>query len=254
MKTNHAPKPKVLGVIGARSGSKGIPDKNIKLLLGKPLFAWVAEAAKKSKHISRLLFSSDSPKYAALAREYGVDAPFLRPAALAKDKSTDLGYLTHATKWIEENEKWRPDIVLRLMPTSPLCRPEHIDACIELLLKDPRAEAARIVYEATHHPYKMWRVDGQYLSPAVPQEVTGFTLPASLPRQALPPCFAHSDPIAVRYDTLMGKRSMGEKIRYHTIPRSEAVDINDEVDFLLAEILLRKRIGRRSSGRDGAIA
>ena len=254
MSKKNTQKLKVLGVIGARSGSKGIPDKNIKRLLDKPLFLWVAEAARKSRFISRLIFSTDSPAYAALAKRHGVDAPFLRPAKLARDTSTDWEYLAHAARWVEENEAWKPDIIVRLMSTSPLCRPEHIDACIELLLKAPPAEAARVIYGATHHPYKMWRTSGNYLSPAVPRVVTGHTMPAFLPRQALPPCFVHGDPIAVRYDTLMRKRSMGEKIRYHLIPRSEAVDINDEVDFLLAEILLWKRIGRRSSGKDDATA
>ena len=253
MKAKNSQKLKVLGVIGARSGSKGIPDKNIKPLLGKPLFVWVAEAAQKSKRISRLLFSSDSPKYVALARRYGLNAPFLRPAELAGSDSIDWEYLAHATKWIEENEKWKPDIILRLMPTSPLCHPAHIDACIELLMEDPRAEAARIVYEVAHHPYKTWRLDGHYLSPVVPEQVTGFAMPAFLPRQALPPCFAHGDPIAVRYDTLINKRSMGEKIRYHVILRNEVVDINDELDFLLAEILLRKRIDGVDSKNAGAI-
>lgn len=252
MKTNNAPKPKVLGVIGARSGSKGIPDKNIRPLLGKPLFVWIAEAAKRSRHISRLVFSSDSPAYAKLAKKHSVDAPFLRPAKLAGSESTDWEYLTHATEWIEGHEQWRPDIILRLMPTSPLCRSEHIDACVELLLTDPNAEAARVIYEAPHHSYKMWRTRGDYLIPAVPEAVTGHAMSAFLPRQALPPCFAHSDPIAVRYDTLINKRSMGEKIRYHTIPRSEAVDINDEVDFLLAEILLRRRTSRGGSNNGGA--
>lgn len=247
MGKENALKPKVLAVIGARSGSKGILDKNIKLLLGKPLFTWVAEAAKKSKYISRLIFSSDSPAYAKIAREYGVDAPFLRPAEFAEDYSTDWEYLAHATKWVEENEKWKPDIILRLMPTSPLCQTAHIDACIELLLEDPIADAARTVHEVTHHPYKTWRIDGEYLYPAVPKQVTGFDMPAFLPRQAFPSCFAHGDPIAVRFNTLINKRSMGEKIRYHIILPNEAVDINDDIDFLLAKILLRKRIGGESS-------
>lgn len=250
MKNKISPKPRVLGVIGARSGSKGILNKNIRPLLGKPLFMWIADAAKQSKRISRLIFSTDSPEYAALAKQYGVDAPFLRPAELARDTSTDWEYLSHAARWIEEHEKWKPDIVLRLMPTSPLCRAEHIDACIELLTHDPSAEAARVIYEASHHPFKTWKLDGDYLSPAVPESGTGHTMPAFLPRQALPLCFAHGDPIAVRYDTLMGKRSMGEKIRYHTISRNEAVDINDEVDFLLAEMLLKQREDGKGSSNN----
>jgi len=86
-------KPKVLGVIGARAGSKSVPHKNIKPLLGKPLFAWIAEAAKNSKYVTRLIMSTDSPEYARVAREHGVETPFLRPAELSGDKVPDWDYL-----------------------------------------------------------------------------------------------------------------------------------------------------------------
>ncbi|MDP2696303.1 MAG: acylneuraminate cytidylyltransferase family protein [bacterium] len=238
-------KPKVLAVIGARSGSIGVPNKNIRPLCGRPLFTWIADAAKKSKHISRLIISTDSQQYADIARKHGLEAPFLRPAEISHGKSTDEEYLIHAAQWFQKNENWSPDIVLRLMSTSPLCQPKHIDKCIDLLISDPSAEAARIIYEAPDHPYKMWRADGDYLIPTASKEFTGFDMPAFMPRQALPKCYIHGDPIAVRNDVLLNKKSMGEKIRYHIIPQEEAADIDSEVDFLLAEILLKQKLDKQ---------
>jgi CMP-N,N'-diacetyllegionaminic acid synthase len=235
--------PRILGIIGARSGSKSIPDKNIKSLLGKPLMAWIIEAAKKSKHINRLILSTDSEKYIKIGEQYGVEAPFLRPDKYSTDTASDVDYLTHAVKWIEKNQNWKPDIILRLPPTSPLCETESIDACIELLLKDPGATSARTITTAPKHPYKLWKVNGDTLQPYIAKEQSGFREPSSMARQFYNvDVYAHVDVIAVRYNTLMKDGLLtGEKTRYHKIDKKFAVDIDNENDFLLAEILLKKR-------------
>src|SRR3989338_4410770 len=106
--------PKILGVVGARSGSKSIPHKNIKPLLGKPLMGWIIEAAKKSRLITRLVLSTDSEDYAKIGREYGAETPFLRPPEFSHDTASDIDYLTHAVGWLGANENWKPDIILRL--------------------------------------------------------------------------------------------------------------------------------------------
>ncbi len=238
--------PRVLGVIGARSGSKSIIDKNIKPLLGKPLMAWLIEAAKTSKYMTKLVISTDSQAYADVAKQYGAEAPFLRPAEIAHDKAIDIEYLTHATKWVEENEGWKPDIILRLPATSPLCKTEFIDACIELLMNDTEATSARTVTEASKHPYKLWRIDpsGKYLQPFCPKEMTGYDEPFGMPRQLFPPCLSHTDCIAVRYDTMMNQKSMsGPHIAFHKIAKTDAVDIDTITDFYMAEILLKQRMG-----------
>lgn len=238
--------PKVLAVIGARSGSKSIPDKNIKPLLGKPLMAWIIEAAKNAKRVSKVLLSTDSAAYTEVGRRYGADAPFLRPAELADDKAVDLGYLAHATRWVEEHESWRPDIILRLPATSPLCKPEFIDRCVELLIENPEATSARTVTEASKHPYKLWRVDpsGRYLLPFCPKEMTGYDEPFGMPRQLFPACYSHTDCIAVRYEVMMRDGSLsGPRVAFHAIPKTDAADIDTLNDFLLAEILLRHRLG-----------
>ncbi|KKW35729.1 hypothetical protein A2852_01360 [Candidatus Adlerbacteria bacterium RIFCSPHIGHO2_01_FULL_54_23] len=234
---------KVLGVIGARSGSKSIPHKNIRPLAGKPLFAWIADAAKKSKYVTRLVMSTDSPEYAKIANEHGVETPFLRPAELSGDKVPDWDYLNHAATWLRDNENWKADIILRLPSTTPLCLPEHIDGCVELLINDPEADSSRTVVTAQKHPYKLWRSDGTYLKPFLSEEFTGFKDAHNHPRQSFPEAYSHVDVIALHWKTLMEDKAMaGEKIRFHKIKKEDAVDVDTETDFLLAELLLKKRI------------
>lgn len=239
---------KVLGVVGARSGSRSIPHKNIKLLLGKPLMAWIIEAAKKSAHMTRLILSTDSEEYAAIGRQYGAETPFMRPAEFSNDSASDIDYLTHTVEWLKKNEGWKPDIILRLPPTTPLCTTESIDACIRLLMEDPEATSARTITPAGKHPYKLWKTDGDRLVPFIPKELTGFDEPSNMPRQAFVPAFAHVDVIAVRYDTLMKDRLLtGAKTRFVKLAKHDAVDIDTDIDFITAEILLKRRLGMNHS-------
>ncbi len=232
----------ILGIVGARAGSKSIPNKNIKPILGKPLMAWIIEAAKNSKYINKLILSTDSEKYARLGREYGAETPFIRPAKFADDKASDVDFLTHAVDWLEKNAGYKADIILRLPPTTPLCKTSHINGVIEILLNDPSATSARTITPAPKHPYKLWKTEGDVLVPFIPKEITGFAEPSNMPRQALVPAFAHVDAIAVRYDTLMRERLLtGSRVRYFKIDKADSIDIDTENDFLLAEILLKNR-------------
>ncbi len=242
---------KVLGVVGARSGSKAIPHKNIKPLFGKPLLAWIIEAAKASSLVSRVVVSTDSPEYAEIARSFGAEAPFLRPKELAEDHVPDFDYLYHAALWLRDNEGWKADIILRLPPTTPLCRTESIDACIRLLTDDPRADSSRTVALASKHPYKLWRATGTgYIEPFLSESFTGLKDAHNMPRQAFPKAFQHVDVIALRWRTLVHDKSMaGASVRYHEIPKKEAIDIDSEIDFHVAEYLLKKRF-EESAGRN----
>lgn len=244
---------RILGVVGARSGSKSIKDKNIKPLLGKPLMAWVIAAAKKSEYLTRLILSTDSEKYAKIGKKLGIEVPFLRPKKYATDSADDISYLTHAVKWLEKNDSWKADIIVRLIPTTPLIRSESIDACIKLLIDDTKATSARTIKPAPKHPYKLWRIEGDELKPfihrkamLIDKELTGFSEPSNAPRQSLPPAYAHVDVIAVRCDTLMRDKLLtGKRIRYHMLDK-ESLDIDTEADFLMAELLLRKKNSRNA--------
>lgn len=239
---------KILGVVGARSGSKGIPHKNIKPLLGKPLMAWIIEAAKESKYISRVVLSTDSPSYAEIGRQYGAEVPFLRPKELCEDNVPDFPWLYHATVFLQKNEGWQADIIVRLPPTSPLCKTEDIDACIKILLEDPFADSAYTVVEAEKHPYKMWRVErsGERIEPFLPESFTGVSEVFNKPRQSYPRAFMYIDSSAIRWKTLVENQSLcGKKVRFREI--KEAIDIDTELDFFVAESLLKKRLQETDS-------
>lgn len=125
---------KVLGVITARGGSKGLPGKNIKPLLGKPLIAYAIEAAKASGVIDRLILSTDDVAIAEVAKKYGCEVPFMRPSELAQDNTPHLPVMQHAVKWLKDNDGYQPDYVVILQPTSPFRRPEHIKDAVDLIL------------------------------------------------------------------------------------------------------------------------
>jgi len=126
---------KVLGVITARGGSKGIPGKNIKSFLGKPLIAHTIEVAKAAGVFDRLVLSTDDEKIAEVARSYGCEVPFMRPKELAEDNTHHLPVMQHAVKWLKDNEGYEPEYVMILQPTSPLRRPMHIAGAVELIKK-----------------------------------------------------------------------------------------------------------------------
>lgn len=126
-------KSKILGVITARGGSKGIPGKNIKPLLRKPLIAYTIEAALQSSVLDRLILSTDDPAIAEVAKQYGCEVPFMRPAELAQDKTPHLPVMQHAVQWLKDNEGYAPDYTMILQPTSPLRQPSHIKEAVELI-------------------------------------------------------------------------------------------------------------------------
>ena len=146
---------KILGVITARGGSKGIPGKNIKLLAGKPLISYTIEAAKKSGVFDRLILSTDDESIARVAKDYGCDVPFMRPKDLAEDKTAHLPVLQHAVNWLKENENYSPDAVMILQPTAPLRQDFHIKEATELFFRSG-ADSVVSVSEIPQHFSPHW--------------------------------------------------------------------------------------------------
>src|SRR5512147_978759 len=129
----------ILALIPARGGSRGIPRKNIRNFAGYPLIAWSIAAAKKAACVTRVIVSTDDPEIAAVAREYGAETPFLRPAEFAQDNTTDLPVFEHALTWLEENEGYRPEVVVQLRPTSPIRPTDCVDKAVKILQEHPDA-------------------------------------------------------------------------------------------------------------------
>lgn len=124
----------ILAIIPARGGSKGIPEKNICLLNGRPLISYTFDAAKASQRLTKIILTTDSAKIAEVGRKAGIEIPFLRPAELAMDETPTLLVIRHSLNWLAEKEGYIPDIVVNLQPTAPLRKPEHIDEAIGLLI------------------------------------------------------------------------------------------------------------------------
>lgn len=232
---------KILALIPARGGSKGVPRKNIRLLAGKPLIAHSIIAAKQSRYIDRVIVSTDDDEIAAVAREYGAEAPFLRPKELAEDLTPDYPVFEHCLDWLEGRENYRPDIVVHLRPTGPLRTPRQIDEAIELFSRHPEADSVRSVHEPERTPHKMWKMgEGPYMIPFLAG--TGIAEHYNAPRQLLPKVYATNSNIGlVRYKTLREKRSViGEKVLPYFLTEPQ-VDIETALDFEIAELLLKKR-------------
>jgi len=241
----------ILAIIPARGGSKSIPGKNIKPLLGKPLIAWIIAAARSSRYVTRSIVSTDDKEIAAVARSFGAEVPFIRPAEIAGDFSTDIEFLLHALDWLKDHEGYEPEIVLRLPPTSPLCTAAHIDEGIEKLLSTPAADAIRPIVEVSKHPYKMWKIapDGCWLEPFLPQEITGLPEAFDLPRQLFPKVYVHSGAMDVmRLRTIREMKSKaGKKLAFFPMRAEDSVNIDDEIDFELAELIMRRRVSTASA-------
>lgn len=233
---------KILAIIGARSGSKGVLHKNIRPLAGKPLIAWAIEAALKSRRVNRVIVSTDSQDYAAIAKKFGAEVPHLRPAELAADMSPEFDYIKYVLEWLKENENYVPDIVVRMHPTVPLQQPEDIDSCIEELLKDPEAHSAVVIAEARQHPHKALKLveDGRGGKRLVTYVTGSGREVTPIARQNYEKAYFRANLIASKITTIKELDSLtGDRVRYHIIPQERAVDIDSPTDFLTVENLLK---------------
>ncbi len=229
----------ILALIPARGGSKGIPRKNIRSFAGYPLIAWSIAAAKQASSVTRVIVSTDDEEIAAVAREYGAETPFLRPAEFAQDQTTDLPVFEHALEWLAENEGYQPDIVIQLRPTSPIRPKDCVDSAVKILMEHKDADCVRGVVPAGQNPHKMWRFagEGQPMQPLL--EVEGLPEPYNAPRQILPPVYWQTGHIdAIRVATIQQKKSLtGDVIYPLVIDPRYTVDIDTLPDWSKYEAL-----------------
>ncbi len=150
---------KCISIIPARAGSKGILGKNIKFLGGYPLIAYSIVVSKMSLGIERTIVSTDSQEIADIAIGYGAEVPFLRPARISRDKSTDLEFIQYAIDWFNENERWVPEYIVLLRPTTPLRHSDDIESAIIYLERYPKATSLRSAHALPEPPQKMFKVD-----------------------------------------------------------------------------------------------
>jgi N-acylneuraminate cytidylyltransferase len=228
----------VLALIPARGGSKSIPRKNIRNFAGHPLIAYSIAAGLAAETVTRVVVSTDDEEIAAISRQYGAEAPFLRPAEFSRDDTPDLPVFQHALQWLEDQEGYRPQMIVQLRPTSPLRRTRHIDQAVRRLIERPDADAVRTVCVPFQNPFKMWRIAADGFM--VPLVETGLPEAYNLPRQALPEVYWQTGYVdAAWVGTLRQKNSMtGDRILPLKIGAEEWIDIDSPDDWRRAERLL----------------
>ncbi|MCM0626391.1 acylneuraminate cytidylyltransferase family protein [Lysinibacillus sp. OL1_EC] len=221
-------KPKILAIIPARGGSKGLPRKNVKKLAGKPLIVWTIEAAKQSKYISQVILSSEDLEIIEVAKQYGCDVPFIRPKELAQDHSLGMDVIMHA---IEQCGDF--DYIVLLQPTSPLRTTEDIDGCIQKLIEN-RADFCVSVTEAAKSPYWMYTMKDDRMYPLMQQEQM------KTRRQDLPVVYALNGAVYVaKTDALLIEKSfLNERTIGYIMPQEKSFDIDTITDFKICEYLL----------------
>jgi len=237
---------KIIAIIPARGGSKGLPGKNIKPLFGKPLIAWTIESAKKSKYIDRLIVSTDDKKIADVSKRYGLEVPFLRPKKYARDDSPASQVVLHTLDWFKKRGELF-DIVILLEPTSPLRKGDDIDRAIKTFLNNfEKADAlvgAGKIDSDTKHPYgSVKKIKNGFLEPFIKKNKV-FSL-----RQELPAAYSIYGGIYMskvknyeRDKTFYTSRTIP-----YLIERWQHYEIDDIYDFICVEAILRRKLKEKT--------
>lgn len=223
---------RILGIIPARGGSKGVPRKNIKPIGGKPLIAFTIEAAKASK-LTRTILTTDDEEIAAVGRQWGADVPFIRPTELATDLANAVGVMQHALRTVEEQEGRQYDAIMMLQPTTPFRRTEDINRAIDLLETTGADSVISVVDVEGHHPARMKYVeDGKIIDPPFCEDYE------NQPRQELRKIYIKNGAIYLtRRETMLRNSFKGNDCRALIMPPEISANIDSQHDFQYAEWL-----------------
>lgn len=225
---------RILCIIPARSGSKGLPGKNIMNFKGKPMLTWSIEHAQKSKYADtiKIIVSTDSEKYAKIACEYGAETPFLRPQEISGDLSSDYECIKHCVDWLKENENYESDIILHLRPTQPCREVDDIDKCLDIFIENrENYDSLRTVIQFEKSPFKMYSIDDNQLKPLF-NEINGIIEPYNQARQILPQCYLHNGYIDILNTSIVQSGTIsGNNILPYIMDCNNNVDIDNIDDF-----------------------
>ena len=224
--------PEILAIIPARGGSKGIPRKNIRPFAGYPLIAYSIAAAIQARCPIRVIVSTDDQEIAEIARHFGAETPFLRPAELAADRTTDLPVFQHALHWLAERENYRPEIILHLHATSPVRPRGFVDQAVRLLQKNPEVQCVRSVVSPGQNPFKMWQIDPQSGRMLPLLTIPGISEPYNTPRQLLPAVYLQTGHVnAIRPAAILQGSMTGTAILPLMIDARYEVDMDTLADW-----------------------
>ena len=232
---------KILTIIPARGGSKGIRLKNLSKIYGKPLVAYSIEHSLASKLINRTIVSTDNEEIAKVSEEYGAEIPIFRSKELAGDDILDFPVFEHMLTYLKKEENYEPEIVVHLRPTSPYREPKWIDSAINLLVENPSADSVRSVSEPSQHPYRVFEIKNKYLHPLMNER---HPEPYLLRRQDLPKMYYYNCVIDVtKPSTIFNKKSMtGDKMLPYIMKSEDSIDIDTPMDLEFAKVFLKGRL------------
>jgi CMP-N,N'-diacetyllegionaminic acid synthase len=223
---------KVVGIVPARGGSKGVVGKNVRPLGGYPLIAWAIAAAKLTPEIDRVVVSTDAEHIAELARKYDGEVPFMRPAELAGDKSPDRDFVIHALDWFKTNEGNEPDFLVHLRPTTPLRDPKSVGEAIRMIGADPSATALRSGHALAESPHKMLQVVDGFFTGFFPDDPRPEYY--NLPRQNFPVAYQPDGYVDVLRTSFVraGESLHGTRMLAYVTPFTVEVDRPEDFELL----------------------
>jgi CMP-N,N'-diacetyllegionaminic acid synthase len=232
--------PSLVALIPARAGSKRLPGKNVRRLAGHPLLAYTIAVARQSGIFAAVVVSTDAPDYAAIAQYYGAETPFLRAAEFAGDLSPDIEWVTEALSHLRDAGRSFDGFSI-LRPTSPFRSADTLQAAWRAFVADGRADSLRAVEKTRQHPGKMWVRRGNRLLPLLPLESDGRPWHSSQ-YQSLPEVYAQNASLEIAWSRVVfdSQTIAGESIMPYVLPGYEGFDLNQPLDWLLAETLLRE--------------
>ncbi len=221
---------RVLGLVPARGGSKGVIRKNLRPVNNIPLVAWTIDSAKSSKYIDRLIVSTDDSEIAEVSEKAGAEIPFLRPARFAKDDSTTADVVGHAFETLDE----KYDIIVVLQPTSPLRKSSDIDECIRLCMESSHSSVS--VTKSAKTPNWMYTLNNGRLSPILPNN-------EHVSRRQDAPCVYELNGAVYAIKSsefLKSKQFVSDRTLAYVMPKERSLDIDTELDFVLLDVLINK--------------
>ncbi len=233
---------KIIAIIGARGGSKGVPGKNIRTMIDRPLIAYAIEAANANKDmLYRTIVSTDDEKIAKIAKELHADVPFIRPAELATDTSPSIDFIKHAVDYVEKKDNVIFDWILLIQPTNPFVLSKDIETIINMSAQaDKNITAFVSVAPVNDHPLKTFTRDEQgTLKPYVTDSKH-----KALRRQDLTNCYKRNGSLyLLRRDIVMQDNELyGNHVSSYLMPAERSIDIDTEFDWDIAEFMLRKTL------------
>ena len=233
--------PTIVGLIPARSGSKRVPDKNIRPLAGHPVMAYTIAAALQSEIFSSVIVSTDSRRYADIARYYGAEVPFLRPPELGGDVSPDIEWLEYTLKRLQEEGR-KYDCFSILRPTSPFRQPETIQRAWQAFLAEEGVDSLRAVEKCQQHPGKMWVVRGNRMMPLLPLSPSQQPWHSSQ-YQSLPKVYVQNASLEIAWvRVVFNERTIAGNVVMPFFTRDfEGFDVNTPYDWNLAEQLVKNK-------------